>query len=74
MKAEGVYGTRYTVECLLPFLWPYHTKRLIRNKYGQRKENSYSRKCNLQDLFVEDEFEDLTEENIFEDFNFNNGQ
>ena len=74
MKKEDVYDTHCTVEWPLPFLWPYHAKRLIKNKHGKRKENSYSRKCNLQDLFVEDEFEDPTEENIFENFNFNNGQ
>lgn len=54
MKKEDVYDTHCTVEWPLPFLWPYHAKRLIKNKHGKRKENSYSRKCNLQDLFVED--------------------
>lgn len=73
MKVEGVYDTCYTVECPLLFLWPYHTKSLIKNKHGKSKGNSYGRKYNSRYVLVEDEFEDLTEEKIFEDFNFNKG-
>ena len=38
MKKEDVYDTRYTVECPLPFLWPYHTKRLIKKKIENVKK------------------------------------
>ena len=32
MKLEDTYDVKYTVECPIPFLWPYHTKNSVNSE------------------------------------------
>ena len=69
MKLEDTYDVKYTVECPIPFLWPYHTKSSVNSENRKAHKSSHRRRSNSQFLLAENDYEDFIEEEIFEDFN-----
>ena len=61
MKLEDTHDVKYTVECPIPFLWPYHTKSSANSENRKANKSSHRRRSNSQFLLAENDYEDFIE-------------
>ena len=70
MKLEDTYDTKYTIESPVPFVWPYHTKKVFNSEPGKSTRSSCRRKGDFQYLHVDDEYDNYIEEENMDYLNF----